>query len=115
MATIKVTKTLLTSHTMADRESWRDVLTRIMECPLCPEYENKDGQKLPVPTGWTNLGEGPEPCECNPWGMLYSPLKEVIEWEQHERLTAERIEVIYYEAKAAFKRLDEEVKKDDAR
>ena len=98
-----------------DRESWREVLTRIMNCPLCHEYGNEEGQQIPVPTGWTNLGEGPEPCECNPWGMLYLPLKDVISCEKEKRLTSDEIETIYYETKAAYQAVERAVKEDDAR
>lgn len=99
---------------MTDRESWREVIDRIIKCHLCVEYIRDGGASVPSATGWTNLGEGPEPCECNVWGMPYLPLSDVLALDKEERLTSEQISNTFYEAKASYQQIREK-EEDDSR
>ena len=87
----------LKSHTMGTKESWREALDRIIECPLCREY-NGQSDTVGMAIGWTNYGQGPEPCSCNPWAFKYVPLKAVIEQDKERRLNTAEITAAYVEA-----------------
>lgn len=94
------------SLTMSSKNSFREALDSILNCPLCLEEDKLRG--VFTPTGWTNLGEGPEPCECNTWGFPYIILADIIVNDKEKPMTEDELQLTYQSTKYYYEQLERE-------